>query len=234
VIAPDPFVVADAASALLMGMVVLVFARLWFVTRSSLALLLAAGFALLGMGMATVSASVFDLGGATTRWDALRLVLQLSASLVLLLAYVSAHFHRTARPGFVAAWTIAGVGIVAATLLLVVPPAFTWPDLATTMLVSHWVELVAYLGCAYLAGQGYLQRPAMERALVPAAFLAYAASKYTWLMVDTTSDLRLIPFVYAWRVACVGLLLVAVGWTPGLLRDRVAGPPAFPADEHEA
>jgi hypothetical protein len=66
-----------------------------------------------------------------------------------------------------------------------------------------------------------LARPRLDRALVPAAFLAWAATKYTWLLVDLSGALQLVPFVYAWRFLAIGLLLAAL-----LVPTRGRGGPA--------
>lgn len=179
-----------------------------FRMRGGLALLLGIGFALLGVGLLTVSTSAFDLGPGDPYVDLLRLSTHTSAALVLAFAYVDARTGRS-RPWRALAWASATSGILVALLSpLVETPVVL--DARREWVAAHAVQALCYAACFLLSGAALLRRPSARAALVPLGFLAYAVSKYTWLLIDLTGEKGLVPYVYLWRFLMVGLFLSAL------------------------
>ena len=104
----------------------------------------------------------------------------------------------------------AASGALVAVLYLVVPPAAGLPRLITILPAAHFVQFLAYLVCAVLAGAGLRQSPSLDHALVPAAFLAYCFSKYTWMLIELADAPALVPAIFLWRFLALGLLLAAI------------------------
>ncbi|MCA1813656.1 MAG: hypothetical protein LC624_06865 [Halobacteriales archaeon] len=224
---PPLFVALDAVSAVLTLIVALFFARIWRLTGSALLLLFAVGFGLVGVGYFGVSVSQFDLAAPIGAWDALRIAGQLGGALVLLFAYVSHRVHGSPRPWTVLAWSAAGLSAIGALLFWAMPPFAQSPRLGEALPVLHGLMFLAYVACAVLALPGLLKQPTLDRALVPAAFLAWAATKYTWMVLDLlpqASTERLAPLVYCWRFLAIALLLAAIGLGGGSRRVQHAPP----------
>lgn len=184
------------------------FGLAWWRLRGPLPMLLCVGFALLGVGILTVSTSEFDLGASGPGADLLRLATHTSAALVLAFAYVDARTGRS-RPWRALAWASAGTGLVVALLSPFLVPQVSF-DPRREWLVAHAVQALAYAACFLLSSAALLRRPSLRGALVPLGFLAYAISKYTWTLIDLTGDKGLVPYVYAWRFLMIGLLLWAL------------------------
>lgn len=212
----------DLVSAVAVLGVAACFGLAWWRLRGPLSMLLCVGFSLLGIGILTVSTSEFDLGAAGPGVDLLRLATHTSAALVLAFAYVDARTGRS-RPWRALAWASAGTGLVVALLSPLLVPQVSL-DPRREWLVAHAVQATAYATCFLLSGAALLRKPGVRVALVPLGFLAYAFSKYTWMLIDLTGDRSLVPFVYAWRFLMVGLLLGAL--VPAL---RAGGEPRAPA-----
>jgi hypothetical protein len=215
----------DVASALLTLLVAVFFGRLAARTGDGLLGLFAAGFALIGVGFVGVSTSQFDTQQPPGAWDGLRIAGQLGGALVLLCSYVSHRVHGSPRPWAVLGGVLAIASGLAAFLFLVVPPFAQWPGLGTVLPVAHALMLACHLACAAMALPSLLRQPSLDRVLVPAAFLAWAASKYTWLLIDLSRDAELAWFVYVWRYLAIAMLLTAIG----LGRQAGAGRPHAPA-----
>jgi hypothetical protein len=215
VAAPAAFVLLDSAAALLTLVVAAFFLRVSSITRSSQHLLFGVGFALVGVGYVGVSVSQFDLAQPLGSWDGLRIAGQLGGALVLLSAYVSHRRHGSPRVWVALGWAAAGVSAVGALLFWALPPFAQWPGFDQALPLLHGLMFLAYAACAVLAARGALQQPSLDRALVPAAFLAWAATKYTWMIVDllprTDTAYTIAWLVYAWRFLAIALLLAAIG-----------------------
>lgn len=203
-------VALDALAALLLLGVAGFFVASWRRSGEPLHLLFAVGFGLVALGISAVFTAQFDLARRFEAWDALRLVGHTGGALVLALAYGSARLHGVARPARVLGWAAAAVAVLVALLYVALPPAFDLPNLADAFAAAHAVQFVAYLACVGLSLEGFRRAPTLENAFVPAAFLAYAFSKWTWLLIDLTADLEVVPFVLLWRFTAIGLLLAAV------------------------
>lgn len=224
-LAPPGSLALDAVAALLTLAVAGFFARIWRATGSALLLLFAVGFGLVGLGYVGVSVGRFDLAQPVGAWDALRVAGQLGGALVLLFAYVSHRVHGSPRPWSVLAWAAAGSSVVVAALFWALPPFASWPAFGQALPILHGLMFLAYAACAALALPGLLQHPTLDRALVPAAFLAWAATKYTWMLIDLMprgAAADFAPLVYVWRFLALGLLLAAIGLGGGARRSRAA------------
>ena len=204
------YLALDIVAFLLTLGVVGFFAALWRRSGHSLHLLMLAGFLLVAAGFLGVSASAFNLQGEPDNWHALRFVGHTAGALVLVLAYASAHQHGAARPWRVAAWTVALMGVILAAIYWIAPPLSRLPRLQNAFVVAHAVQAIAYAGCAAYASSAFRRHPSFDRALVPAAFLSWALSKYTWLLIDLSRAQDLVAFVYGWRFIAIGLLLLAL------------------------
>ena len=207
---PSLYLALDVLASLLTLGVVGFFAALWRRSGHNLHLLMVAGFLLVASGFLGVSASEFNLQGEPDNWHALRFVGHTAGALVLVLAYASAHQHGAARPWRVAAWTVAIMGLILAALYWLAPPVSPLPRLQNAFVVAHAVQFAAYAACAAYASSAFRRHPSFDRALVPAAFVSWALSKYTWLLIDLSRAQEVVPFVYAWRFLAIGLLLAAL------------------------
>jgi len=200
----------DVAAAVLTGLVALFFGRTWRRTDDSLHLLFGVGFGLIALSFLAVSTSQFDLARPGEDWDAMRIAGQTGGALVLVFAYLSARRSGTARPWQVLGWLVAAALALFAGLYWAAPPYAALPTLYESFATAHAVQFAAYIGCAVMAFAGYRAAPSTDRALVPAAYLAWAFSKYTWFAIDVTGSEVVVPLVFAWRFAAIGLLLLAV------------------------
>lgn len=204
-------VVIDVVSGIAMLGLAAAFFALWRFTRDALHLLFGLALAVLAVGISIVSASEFDVARASEIADGVRIIGQTAAPLMLATAY---WFARIDRP--VNAWGIALASLAVATafaaLAYVLPPAggFAMGSLRNTFLLSHALQFVLYLALVVLSARSFTRRPGTRRALVPVAFLAYAFSKYTWVLIDVQGDTRLVPAIYFWRFLMLGLLVAAL------------------------
>lgn len=214
------FVLLDVLAAVLTLGVVAFFAAAWRRSGAPLHLLFAAGFGLVGAGFLAVSTSQFDLARTGEAWDAFRLATQTGGALTLLLAYLSARRHGAARPLQVLGWLAAAGGLGLLALYLLVPPADALPPLDDAFAFAHAVQFGAFLGCVALSLEAYRRSTGPAGALVPGAFLLWALSKYTWLLIDLTAAQDLVPLVFVWRFGAIALLLLAVGLPARALRRR--------------
>lgn len=205
------FQALDLLSAALLAVLVAFFARSWRRSGEPLHLLFAVGFGLIAAGVASVSTSAFDLARPVDAWDALRFAGYSGGAFVLFFAYLSRRRHGVARPARALAWSAAAGALMVVALYFLLPPEAQLPVLADVFALAHAAQLLAFLGCATLALPAFLRAPRLDHALVPAAFLLFALSKYTWLLIDVTGVLQVVPIVFLWRFLGVGLLLLAVG-----------------------
>jgi hypothetical protein len=201
-------VVLDAVSAVLTLAVAAYFLRLWSGTRHPLHLLFSLGLALVGASYTTVSASAFDLGHTPEGWDQLRIAGQVGGALVIFFAYTSAR-SSNGRPYLALGYAAAGLSLLFAILYFAIPPVFTFPDMRTALVISHFVTTFAWLASAVLAVSS-VSGWGPDRLLVPMAFVAFAVSKYSWLLQDISGDPILIPYIYPWRFLGIVLLLAAL------------------------
>lgn len=220
--ASDALLVLDLVSgALVMGLAALCLRSFWAL-RAELPLLMSVGFALLGVGILTVATSAFDLTRADAYVDLVRLCAHTGAALAFAAAYLSAR-----RPGGrrwrALGWAAAGTAVLVALVSPLAPPALQLGG-REQWVVAHAVQALAYGLCFLLAGSGTVARRGAGAALVPLGFLAYMLSKYTWLLIDLTGDLRVVPFVYLWRFLTIALFYAAL--VPAL---RGEGGPHAPA-----
>jgi hypothetical protein len=211
---PAALVLLDLMGAALAVVIAAFFAASWRRSGDNTHLLFMVGFLLLAGGVAASSTSQFDLQRPAEAWDALRVAAHTSGALVLAFAYLSASRHGDARPWTVVGWVAAGMGLLFAVLYWLVPPSAALPSLTSASFAAHAVQFVAYAACVALSLEGFRRRPALDNALVPTAFLAWAFSKYTWLLIDVSADTALVPFVLVWRFAALGLLLLALALPP--------------------
>lgn len=220
----------DVASALLTLGLVAFFVRSWTRTRDDFHLLFAVGYLFLAVGFLVVSTGAFGRGAGASLADVTRMVLLLGGSLVLAFAYVSAGRHGAARAVEALAWTVAvlaGVLVAALAALPALPGGLPLDPVEPAFLA---VMTAAFAACAHLASRGTPRRPGLDRVLVPAAFGAWGLSKYTWLLVDLSDAVGLVPVVYLWRFAALGLFVAALGLPPAAPRT----PAPAPADAGEA
>jgi hypothetical protein len=207
VLDPAVFLGLDAVSAALTLAVAVYFARLWSVTRQPLHLLFSLGIALVGASFATVTASTFDLGRSPEIWDHLRIAGQVGGALVIMFAYASARATGRAKPLQSLGFAAAGLSLLFAILYFAIPPAFVFQT-RSDFIVAHSVMGIAWAVTAVLA-LGGPSVAGRERLLVPGAFVCFAFSKYTWLLVDV-ADAGLAPFIYPWRFAGILLMIAAI------------------------
>lgn len=219
-------VALDAVATLLTLAVAGFFALTWRRSGAALHLLFAVGFGLVALGYVAVSTSEFDLARESAAWDAWRLALQTGGALVLLCGYLSARRHGAAKPLQALGWAAAAAGVVFLALYLLAPPASGLPSPERAFTVAHGVQFLAYLGCVALSMEAYRRAPSMVNALVPAAFLAWGFSKYTWLLIDLTAAQDLVVLVYAWRFGAILLLLGALALPVRAARREVHDAPA--------
>lgn len=197
---------ADATSGVLTLVLAAFFLRLWRASRDPEHGLFALGFFLIGGTFPLVTASQIGLLESVDVVHSARLAGQLGGALVLALAYASTRVHGRSRPFVVLALTIVAA-LAVLVVVLAVPPR---GSLEGMFAVAHATMVVAYGACAWLSFASVMRRPAGVSFLVPGAFVAWAISKYTWLLIDITADLRLVGFVYFWRYSAITLLLLAV------------------------
>lgn len=212
-------VTLDAISAGLAFLVAGFFIASWRRSRNDLFLLHAVGFALTAIGFLAVSQSEFDPAAEATRWDALRLAGRTGGALVLVFAYASARRHGSARPLRVLAWVAAAGGALLVAFYWGVPPRASLPPLEDSLVLAHVVQLVAFLGCVVLSSSSYRREPRADLALVPGAFVAWALTQYTWILIYISDEQAIVPFVYGWRFLALALLLAALAlparrWRP--------------------
>lgn len=204
-------VAVDLLSSLAMMSVAIAFFALWRRSRSSLHLLFAFAFATLAAGMSTVSTSEFDLTGASPLVDTVRIVTHTAAPLMFALGYWS---HRRERP--IPTWRVVaisfGVATVLGLLVWAAPPtgSVSLGSTRNAFVAAHALQFVLYLGVVVLSSGSLLRAPSWRRALVPLGFLAYAFSKYSWILIDLSGDTGLIAFIYFWRFTMLALLLLAL------------------------
>ncbi|HUR69459.1 MAG TPA: hypothetical protein VM370_09450 [Candidatus Thermoplasmatota archaeon] len=213
--------VLDLLSAALTLVIALGFARLWTRSRRALHLLFALGMGLVGASFIVVGPSAFDIGEAPDLWDHLRLAGQTGGVLTILAAYWSSRATGQANPRTAIGFVLATMTILYALLYFVVPPAFTLPTRQMDFVVAHSIMAIAWAGCAYLALRRGGPPYTTERLLVPGAFLAFAVSKYSWLIIDIADDPGLAPLVYPWRFMGIFLMLLAFVLPP---REAPNGP----------
>jgi hypothetical protein len=199
----------DALGAALAVVVAAFFARSWRRSGAPMHLLFAAGFALVALGTAAVSSSQFELQRRPEVWDALRIAGHTSGALVLVFAYLSARHRGDARP-----WEVLGVAAAAGGLfmafLYVVPPFGVLPDVGEALLYAHVVQFLCYAGCVAFSLEGFRHNPRLSYALVPAGFLAWMFSKYTWMVIDVSDSEAAVGLIYVWRFLALGLFLTAL------------------------
>lgn len=220
------FLALDALAAALTLAVVGFFALAWRRTRAPLHLLFATGFGLVALGFLAVSTSEFDLAREAEAWDAWRLASQTCGALVLLFGYLSARRHGAARPLQAVGWAVAAVAVLVLLLYLVVPPTAELPRLDQAFVAAHLVQFLAYVGCVALSLEAYRRLPTAPNALVPAAFLAWSFSKYTWLLIDLSAAHALVPLVFVWRFSAIALLVTAIALPVRRGAPEVADAPA--------
>lgn len=170
--------------------------------------LVAAGFALVAGSFLAVSASTFDVGGPAGAIDAARLAGQTGGALAICLAMLG----RRAGRGFAAyalGWLVVAASVVGAAVYALLPARDASLPLEGAFVPAHLVQTLAYAVCTALSVGGLQGRRAVERVLVPFGFLAWTLSKYTWLLIDLSGALGLVPFVYLWRFTALASLLVA-------------------------
>lgn len=181
--------------------------------------LFALGLGLKGVGYALGGAGEFDVAHrAATAGESIRLAVIFAGNVIMVTAYLGGHGRRT---WLVLGWILAGAALLLAALDVLVPP-LGQVDLVTVSTAMHASVALANVGCAVLAAQGFRASPRPGRALVPAAFLLWGLSNYTWLLIDLGAPPYLGIWVQAWRLLAVLLMLAAL---VGPRRAEV-GPPA--------
>jgi hypothetical protein len=198
----------DIASAALFVAVGTFFLRVWRASGASLDLLVASGFALVGVSYLTTTASEFQLG-TTDAWDYPRIAGQLGGTLVIALAYSGHRRERREKAFWALGWAVALVATLIA-LLFALRLVGLVPSLRAAFPEAHAAMAVSWAFVAANAARAWARSPAFDSALAPLAFAALAVSKYTWVLIDLSTDTSLVPFVYGWRFAALGLLLAAL------------------------
>ncbi|HVM44846.1 MAG TPA: hypothetical protein VM582_02830 [Candidatus Thermoplasmatota archaeon] len=218
-----PLLVAvDLASAAGTMLLAGAFGLLWARSRVRLHLLFSAAFATLAVGLTTVGASAFEVVGSGGWLDALRIVCHTAAPVMLVTGYWLAQEERRLHALVIVALSL-GVAAALAAGLWAVASFSGAADTRRSFLVAHAIQFALYLALVVLSGRNFVARPTWRRAFVPLAFISYAFSKYTWLIIDLDGDLQLVPLVYAWRILTIGLLLAAL--LAPFLRGVSDGPP---------
>jgi hypothetical protein len=210
----------DALSAIALLTLAGGFAALWRFTREPLHGVLAVAFATLAGGVSAVSASEFEVAEGAPWVDAFRMVCHTAAPLMLVSVYWAT--QRRSRPGALS--TVASAFALAGLLTAIVwilPPEgrFAIGTERNALVLTHGLQFALYLALVVLAGRRFVRSPSSRRAFVPLAFTAYAFSKYTWVLIDLDGDQGLIPLVYFWRFAMIGLMASAF-LAPFLRRGR--------------
>lgn len=204
------YIALDVVSALLTLSIAAFFATTWRTTRKPLHLLLAVGFVLVGASRPFVAISRGEVAGLSPELASVRILAHSAGALVLALSYLGLHRYGSPRPILVLGWT-AVLGVVLALVTSLLAPALGEPRVpATWVAVIDVGGMIAYVVCAALSTSGFRRHPTLDRALVPAAFLAWGASSYTWLLLDLGGTDFLVPFAYVWRFVGLSLLLVAI------------------------
>ena len=207
---PPAYVILDGASALLTLAVAGGFLAIARWSRSGLHYLVSAGFTLLALGFAFVSASHFGRGVDADVADAARIFCQLGGSLILLFAYGSYNFTGRAQVAVVVAASAGALVALAAIFYWLVPPAASLPPLPEYFAFAYGAMAATYLGCFLLSGYGWHKRPTLGRALVPFGFLCWTLSSYTWTFIVLSGTDQFLPVVYSWRFAAILLMLWAM------------------------
>lgn len=206
----EVFIALDVASAMFTLLVGVFFALFWSSTRDRLFLLFSAGFMLTALGFPAVTASQFNLGLQQGYWDVLRLGFLLGGAFVLLFAYMSLHWPGSARSLTLAGWASAGLSVLLMVLFAIVPPFVSIPLPALLHPFAHIIISLAFAACALFSSAGLARRPSIDRALVPVGFLFFALSNYTWLLVDLSASINIVPLVYVWRLTAIWLFMTAL------------------------
>lgn len=194
--------VACAVTLLLVAFFLLEWGRL----RDPASLLLAAGFALVAGSFLTISASTFDLDGSTAALDGARLAGQTGGAFVILLALLARRLPRGAA-ALALGWSVVAASLVGAGAFASMAVRGDIPLRA--FVPAHAAQTLAYACCVVLAaGRG--RGAALGRTLLPLGFVAWALSKFTWLLIDLTEGVDLVPYVYALRFAALALMLLAL------------------------
>ena len=203
----------DVVSALLTLLVAAFFVRSWRRTGLDLHLLMAAGFALVGASFLGASVTHYGLVPEDGFVHAARATGQLGGALVLAFAYITARWRGRATPWLVGGWVLVAMSVLGA-FLYAADPFGSFPPATEMYPFAHALMVVAYGICAWLSLRGAWARPGLDRLLVPFGFVAWGLTKYTWLLIDLSGAQGLAPFVYAWRLAAIGLFLAAVALPP--------------------
>ncbi|GEM_PF-3906929 len=187
-------------------------------------LLFAVGLALKGVGYALGDPAEFAIAHrAATPLESVRLACLFAGNLVMVAAYLGGQGHAR-RAWLVGGWGVAAAALVLAALDLLVPPLGE-VDLATLSPALHGLAALANVACAVLASQGFRASPRPTRALVPAAFLLWGLSNYTWLLIDLGAPSSFGAWVQAWRFLAVLFMLAALivpGRSPEVTRPAEA------------
>lgn len=170
-------------------------------------LLFAVGLGLKGVGYALGGPDEFVVAARpATALETARLAILFAGNLIMVTAYLGGHGRR----GWLAAgWGLAGAALVLAALDLLVPPLGEI-DLSILSPSLHGAVALANVACAVLAAQGFAASPRPSRALVPAAFLLWGLSNYTWLLIDLGAPSGFGLWVQAWRLLAVLFMLAAL------------------------
>jgi len=215
----DPLLLGlDSVSAVLTAVVAVAFARLWRDTRDLLDLALAIGFALVALSF-LLSGGVFGDLPASSLTLGLRISVQVAGGLLLTSAYISLHRHGSVRLGLTFAWTVL-LGAVLVTISYVFSLSeVRLPSLRAVEVVGNLALIPAFASCGFMSFSRTAGRPTLDWALVPAAFLSFAAENYTWLLSNLDPAGSLFPLPYLWRFMGIAFLLVAVGLPPRSRRE---------------
>lgn len=170
-------------------------------------LLFAIGLALKAVGYAMGGPSEFgNLHGQPSTFQVVQLAALFAGNLIMVSAYLGG---QRRRGWSMVGWALAAGAVLLAILDVVVPP-LGQVDLDILLPTVHAAMALANVSCAIFAFQGFRASPHAGRALVPAAFLFWGISNYTWLMIDFGAPAWLGAFVQAWRVLAVALMLGAL------------------------
>jgi hypothetical protein len=190
------------------------FAVAWRRIGESSLLVFGLGVALKGVGYAIGGPTEFDPADSAPTGELVRLGILSLGSLFTICAYVAGRARSAWKWIAIGAATIA---LVVLALDLVVAPLGEL-NLIQLRVTAHTLFLVGNVGCALYAFSGYRQAARPGRILVPAAFLVWGISNYTWLLIDLGAPTSFGAWVTVQRVGALALLVAAL--IPGRIREE--------------
>jgi len=205
--------VIDAVSSGLTVLVTLAFLRLWIRRREGIDLLFSIGMAAIALSFLLSTSTRLPGHGLPFRpLLAANLSSRFAGVLVLLFTYISVRVHGSPRIWRALGWaSLTGATLLALVYLFIVPGSES-QSLRVALPYMNSFSAIGFGACSVLSFRGFLRHGALDRVFVPAAFLCFGVSSYTFFLLDVTRGGVPLLAGLLWRLVGAGFLATAVLW----------------------